>query len=111
MEYRTFGRTGWNISAIGFGAWGIGGDAWGPTDDKTSLATLNRAIDLGVNFFDTADRYGKRLSEEQKADIRKVMAETQGGLEKMRAYALENGDQPATVLKFTEGEKNNGHAQ
>ncbi len=38
MEYRTFGRTGWQVSAIGFGAWGIGGDAWGPTDDKTSLA-------------------------------------------------------------------------
>src|SRR6266568_1413754 len=45
MEYRTFGRTGWNISAIGFGAWGIGGD-WGPTDDKTSLAALHRALDL-----------------------------------------------------------------
>src|SRR5436305_7506059 len=56
-------------------------------------------------------KYGKRLNEEQRADIRKVMAETQGGLEKMRAYALENGDQPATVLKFTEEEKNNGHAQ
>jgi len=56
-------------------------------------------------------KYGKRLSDEQKADIRKVMAETQSGLEKMRAFALENSDQPATVLKFTEGEKSNAHTQ
>jgi len=53
-------------------------------------------------------KYGKRLNDEQRADIRKVMAETQGGLEKMRAFALENGDQPATVVKFTEGENHNG---
>src|SRR5260221_610117 len=46
MEYRALGRTGWKISAIGFGAWGIGGNDWGPTDDKTSLAALNQAIDL-----------------------------------------------------------------
>src|SRR5215470_10355486 len=57
MEYRALGRTGWKISAIGFGAWGIGGNDWGPTDDKTSLAALNQAIDLGVNFIDTADVY------------------------------------------------------
>ena len=55
-------------------------------------------------------KYGKRLNDEQRADIRKVMAETQGGLEKMRAFALENGDQPATVVKFTEGENHNGRA-
>lgn len=46
-------------------------------------------------------KYGSRLSDEQKADIRKVMAETQSGLEKMRAFALDNADQPATVLKLT----------
>src|SRR6266496_3282915 len=75
MEYRTFGRTGWNVSAIGFGAWGIGGDAWGPTDDKTSLATLNQAIDLGVNFFDTADVYGDGHSEQLIAQVRKARSE------------------------------------
>jgi aryl-alcohol dehydrogenase-like predicted oxidoreductase len=75
MEYRTFGRTGWNISAIGFGAWGIGGDAWGPTDDKTSLDTLNRAIDLGVNFFDTADVYGDGHSEQLIAQVCKARSE------------------------------------
>ena len=44
-------------------------------------------------------KYGSRLSDEQKADIRRIMAETQDGLEKMRAFALENGDQPATVFR------------
>src|SRR6266702_6491349 len=75
MEYRTFGRTGWNVSAIGFGAWGIGGDVWGPTDDKTSLTTLNQAIDLGVNFFDTADVYGDGHSEQLIAQVRKARSE------------------------------------
>ena len=45
-------------------------------------------------------KYGDRLNDEQKADIRRAMAETQDGLEKMRAFSLENGDQPATVLKL-----------
>lgn len=49
-------------------------------------------------------KYGSRLSDEQKADIRKIMAETQDGLEKMRAFALTNADQPATVYKLYEGE-------
>src|SRR6266550_346725 len=75
MEYRTFGRTGWNVSAIGFGAWGIGGDVWGPTDDKTSLATLHQAVDLGVNFFDTADVYGDGHSEQLIAQVRKACSE------------------------------------
>ena len=75
MEYRTFGRTGWNVSAIGFGAWGIGGNEWGPTDDKTSLAALNQAIDLGVNFFDTADVYGDGHSEQLIAQVRKARTE------------------------------------
>src|SRR6266849_3767566 len=75
MEYRALGRTGWNVSAIGFGAWGIGGDAWGPTDDKTSLAALNQAIDLGVNFIDTADVYGDGHSERLIAEVRKARSE------------------------------------
>src|SRR5438067_7522143 len=75
MEYRVLGRTGWKISAIGFGAWGIGGDAWGTTDDKTSLAALHKAIDLGVNFIDTADVYGDGHSEQLIAQVRKVRSE------------------------------------
>lgn len=75
MEHRSLGRTGWNISVIGFGAWGIGGDAWGSTDDKASLAALHRAIDLGVNFIDTADVYGDGHSEQLIAQVRKARSE------------------------------------
>ena len=57
MEYRELGRTGWKISSIGLGTWAMG-SAWGAVDDRVSLETLNRALDLGVNFFDTADAYG-----------------------------------------------------
>ncbi len=76
MQYRTFGRTGWNASEIGFGAWGIGGDAWGNTDDKDSIAALNKAIDLGVNFIDTADVYGNGHSEQLIAQVRKQRSES-----------------------------------
>ncbi len=75
MEYRALGRTGWNVSAIGFGAWGIGGGDWGTTDDTTSLAALHRAIDLGVNFIDTADVYGDGHSEQLIAQVRKARSE------------------------------------
>lgn len=63
MEHRELGRTGWRVSTIGYGAWAIGGDAWGRTDDAESLRSLHRAIDLGVNFIDTADVYGDGHSE------------------------------------------------
>lgn len=71
MEHREFGRTGWKVSTIGFGAWGIGGDAWGHTNDRQSLATLRRAVDLGVNFIDTADVYGDGHSERLIAQLRR----------------------------------------
>ncbi len=75
MEYRTLGRTGWKISPISFGAWGIGGNDWGNTDDRTSLEALNKAIDLGVNFIDTADVYGDGHSEQLIAQVRKSRSE------------------------------------
>jgi len=75
MEYRELGRTGWKVSTIGFGAWGIGGDAWGQTDDRQSLATLPRALDLGVNFVDTADVYGNGHSERLIAQLRRERSE------------------------------------
>ncbi|HRK31722.1 MAG TPA: aldo/keto reductase [Tepidisphaeraceae bacterium] len=62
MQYRKFGRLGWNVSDIGFGAWAIGG-GWGPTDDAQSLSALDRALDLGCNFIDTAQGYGDGRSE------------------------------------------------
>jgi aryl-alcohol dehydrogenase-like predicted oxidoreductase len=75
MEYRELGRTGWRISAISFGAWGIGGDAWGSTDDRESLRALHTAIDLGVNFIDTADVYGNGHSEQLIAQVRQERSE------------------------------------
>jgi aryl-alcohol dehydrogenase-like predicted oxidoreductase len=75
MEYRSLGKTGWNASEIGFGAWAIGGDAWGQTDDKTALTALHKAIDLGVNFIDTADVYGNGHSEQLIAQVRKERRE------------------------------------
>jgi aryl-alcohol dehydrogenase-like predicted oxidoreductase len=68
MKYRELGRTGWKISAVSFGAWAIGGP-WGPVDDSESLAALNRAVELGVNFFDTADVYGDGRSERLLAKL------------------------------------------
>jgi aryl-alcohol dehydrogenase-like predicted oxidoreductase len=62
MHYRKFGRTGWNVSEIGYGMWGMAG--WTGSDDAESLAALQRAVDLGCNFFDTAWAYGSGHSEE-----------------------------------------------
>ena len=70
MEYRELGRTGWKVSAISFGAWAIGG-TWGAVDDKESIAALHRAVDLGVNFFDTADVYGDGRSERLLAQLKR----------------------------------------
>jgi aryl-alcohol dehydrogenase-like predicted oxidoreductase len=56
MECRRLGRAGWKISAVSFGSWGIGG-TWGQVDVAESMAALQKAVDLGVNFFDTADGY------------------------------------------------------
>jgi myo-inositol catabolism protein IolS len=56
--YRTLGKTEWRVSAIGFGAWGIGGE-WGDVDRATAVATVNAAYEAGITFFDTADIYGK----------------------------------------------------
>ena len=75
MHYRTLGRTGWKVSEISFGAWAIGG-TWGAVDDRESLAALHRAIDLGVNFIDTADVYGGGHSERLVGRLRRERSET-----------------------------------
>ena len=75
MHYRELGRTGWKISEVSFGAWAIGGDAWGRTDDDESLRSLHRAVDLGVNFIDTADVYGDGHSERLVARLRRERTE------------------------------------
>ncbi|MFO7632008.1 MAG: aldo/keto reductase [Caldilinea sp.] len=75
MQYRNLGRTGMEVSAIGFGAWAIGG-SWGPQDEQDSLAALHRAIDLGVNFIDTAAGYGNGKSERLIGQVLKQRSET-----------------------------------
>jgi aryl-alcohol dehydrogenase-like predicted oxidoreductase len=70
MQYRELGRTGWKISVLSFGAWAIGG-TWGPVQEEESLAALRRALEMGVNFFDTADVYGDGLSERLIAKLRR----------------------------------------
>ena len=70
MQYRDLGRTGYKVSTIGFGAWAIGG-SWGSVDDRESMAALRKAVELGVNFFDTADVYGDGRSEKLLARLRK----------------------------------------
>jgi aryl-alcohol dehydrogenase-like predicted oxidoreductase len=74
MEYRDFGRTGWKVASVGFGAWAIGG-TWGPVDDEESMQTLHCALDQGVNFFDTADVYGDGRSERLMARLRRERSE------------------------------------
>ena len=69
MNYRRFGRTGWKISEIGYGMWGLAG--WSGSDDQETMASLHRAIELGCNFFDTAWAYGDGKSEQILAKILK----------------------------------------
>ncbi len=72
MIYRLFGKTGWRISQVGLGCWQFGGaisldgkpDGWTGVSDSESIATVRRALELGINFFDTADMYGWGHSEE-----------------------------------------------
>jgi len=74
MKYRTFGRTNLMISEIGFGAWAIGGN-WGAQKERDSLAALHQALDLGINFIDTAAGYGKGKSERLIARVLKERSE------------------------------------
>ena len=63
VQRRPFGRTGWNISEVAFGAWQLGGQ-WGPVDDEASVRALLDAYERGINFVDTAEMYGSGHSEE-----------------------------------------------
>lgn len=72
MVYREFGKTGWRVSQVGVGCWQFGGaitvdgkpDGWPDVRDEESAATIQRAVELGINFFDTSDMYGWGRSEE-----------------------------------------------
>ena len=64
MQYRKLGKSDLKVSEIAFGCWAIGGWMWGPADDNESIQAIQRALELGINFFDTADIYGHGHSEE-----------------------------------------------
>jgi len=74
MKYRNLGKTDLEISELSFGTWAIGGD-WGKTNDQEALFGLDKAMELGVNFFDTADVYGNGHSEELLAKATKGRAD------------------------------------
>ncbi len=77
MNYRPFGNTDLRVSEVGFGAWGIGGPAkvgdipigWGDVKDEQSIAAIKKSLDVGINFFDTADFYGFGHSEKILGDV------------------------------------------
>jgi aryl-alcohol dehydrogenase-like predicted oxidoreductase len=75
MNLRTLGKTGWQISEIGYGAWGIGKSNWIGASDDESIKALNKAIDLGLNFIDTALAYGKGHSEKLVGQVVKERSE------------------------------------
>ena len=74
MKYRTFGRTGWQVSEIGYGMWGLAG--WTGSNDDESLQSLHRAVELGCNFFDTAWGYGRGHSEKLLGQLVRAHADT-----------------------------------
>ncbi|ESU72078.1 oxidoreductase [Geobacillus thermopakistaniensis] len=107
MEYRTLGKSGIKVSEIGFGAWAIGGDAWGPVDDQQSIQAMNHALELGVNFFDTADVYGNGHSETLISQIIKgkrdrIILSTKGGLMGHSRKPEPIYDQPEKVIQAFE---------
>ena len=99
MRYRAFGRAGWNLSEIGFGAWQIGG-SWGKVDDAASIRTLLHAFERGINFVDTAQLYGAGHSE---AVIGQALRQWTGGkiyvATKAQPTVWPDADDPAPTLR------------
>src|SRR6476646_2893362 len=89
-----------------------GGDSSVEAKTKAAMAKLSASAQAEVEMKVASifRKYGDRLSDEQKADIRRIMAESQEGLEKMRAFKLENSDQPADAFRAYRSEANSGAA-
>lgn len=100
MKYRRLGRSGLKVSEIGFGAWTIGLDWWGKKiDDEEGIKMLNRAFDLGINFYETADMYGKGRSEKLLAKAfegrrGEVVYSTKWGYDMYNAEQIGHGELP-----------------
>ena len=109
MQYRKFSNTGWNVSEIGLGCWGIGGN-WDDVQDLEARKVLKRALDKGINFFDTSDVYGERRSEKFlgeliKSTSEKIYVATKTG-QRLRPYIPE-GYNLKTIEKFIDRSLNN----
>ena len=110
MDYRSLGRTGWEVSTIGFGAWAIGAIEWGEVKEEESIAALHKAIDLGANLIDTADVYGGGHSERLIGQVLKERSETVYVATKIgRGQPLHPGDtfSPENLTAFVEGSLRN----
>ena len=111
MRSRTFGRTGWDVSEIGYGMWGMAG--WTGSDDEESRASLDRAVELGCNFFDTAFAYGEGHSERLLGELlrrhpgKRLIAATKippknGCWPAKSTYALDEVFPPDYIREYTE---------
>jgi len=100
MKYRILGKSGLKVSEIGFGAWTIGLDWWGKKiDDDEAIRMLKRAYDLGINFYETADMYGKGKSERLMAQAFKgmrneVIYSTKWGYDMYSAEQIDHSELP-----------------
>ena len=107
MEYRTLGKSDLNVSAIGYGAWGIGGKPfWSTEGEDSSISSIEKAIDLGINFFDTAPVYGFGYSEELlgkalQAKRKDVIIATKCGLrwKKEKIKSIEKSSTKESILE------------
>ena len=102
MRLRAFGKTGWEISEIGFGCWGLGG-GWGPQNDAEARRALRRALDLGINFFDTAYVYGDGHSEELVGGALRGCGKPVYVATKVPAKTMEWPAQPTTPMARSGG--------
>ena len=99
MHYRTLGKTGLSVSEVGYGAWGIGQSGWVGARDDESLNALHRAIDLGVNFIDTALAYGDGHSEQLVGQVEQIDHDV-GDLKADGVQGLRIGRDLGTPLKM-----------
>ena len=111
MKYRGFGRVGWPVSEIGYGMWGLAG--WTGSDDVETAAALERAVELGCNFFDTAWAYGDGCSErmlgrlarthpEQKLYVATKMPPKNFKWPSRRGYTIDECFPPDHIREYTE---------
>ncbi|MGA2467025.1 MAG: aldo/keto reductase [Thermodesulfobacteriota bacterium] len=108
MKYRALGSTGIEVSEIGYGTWGLGGNAYGPVDDNESKKALRRAFEKGINFFDTSDLYGNGHSEQLLGEVFRdvrdaVVIATKGGTLPHSGFYMPQDFSPKYLRNALEG--------